>query len=274
MTKKINVLNDLETEEVSLVERGANKKVFAFTKGIAEESKTTISDTMIELIKTVADGEDRLDQLLKGCSDEEIQVAKANFRLQRGTIDVIKKGTMMSVLRSSGAVDVIEIEKDNIMQEKQEETVNIEKSELPDNVKALFKAQSQALKESNEAQELLRVALEDETNARIMKEYRDTCEKNYPLVTGADFDVMAKILKKAYEADEEVGKAIEDSWKVTNKSMADAAILSEMGQQGISGGIKTDIAKAIDDLIENDPDLTKSQALAKALSNNPDLYEA
>lgn len=288
--KVINMLTGVKTRELSLVARGANNKRIAFTK--SEDRNMKFADLVKTVLDTEAEGEKELIVTLKAAStsDEAIEVAVANFRLQSGFKDKLSKEAFAEVAKAAGFE--VEKAKPNPFAEKAGETEDPKKPgffmngkkmptakshtpvEMPAEMKKAFDEQKVELaaikKESAESKaEVVSLRKAAELKGHIAK-----CEKDFAYVPGLSSDEMGTKLQKAYEVSEDFGKAQEKEWATVSAALQKSTLLQTQGiTHSTDGSSATGKAEAIaKEIRKGDPKLTKEQAIAKAYEENPELY--
>ena len=287
MTKVINMLTNVQTAEVSLVRRGANNKRFALTK--SEDPTMKFNELLKTVLATPAEGEAELITTLKAAdaSEEAIEVAVANFRMQSGFADKISKDEFAAVAKAAG----FEVEKAKKKEEdedgkpfpgakppfggKKKTAKSHVPADMPEEVRKAFDEQNAEMetvrKEAADAQaEVAKLRKEGE-----LKDFIAKCSEKYSHVPGMSVDEMGTMLQKAYEVSEDFGKQLEKSWGETSEAVEKSVLLQTQGTaHSTHGGSSAwgQMEKIAKELKEADPKLSNSDALAKAIEKNPDLY--
>ena len=266
MPKKINKLTKLKTLEVSLVARGANNKLFALTKSGDIEMK----DVILEVLKAEAEGEKELVETLKsqGKDEDFISVATANYRLQTGFKDIVDAEGLANVAKAAGLEGDEEKPCDlpPTPPENEDKTVDETRGEEMKEVEKAFNAKLEALQKAAEAK--------DERIAKLENEARHVslvakCEAEFSHVPGLNSDEQAVMLAKAYDVSEEFGASLEKQWSATSELVA-ANVATVHKTREVSNGKLSAVVK---NLRKENPALSEDLAIAKALENNPELYE-
>jgi hypothetical protein len=293
MPRRITKLTNVQTQEVSLVRRGANNKRFALTK--SKESKMHFSELLKTVLETEAEGEDKLVATLKanGADEDAIQVAVANYRLQNGFRDQLSPDEFNAVAKAAGYQEKAK----EPPKDKDEDKADAAGKPPFPGAKPPFKAKSEksadmnlemdrVLKaQQNEIEALrkesqgLQEILKAERAERIRKEYVAKCAKEFPLVPGMTSDEMGEMLQKAYEVSDEFGQNLEKQWTQTQASLSKSQLLVNQGfvsandgspVQGAWGKIQ-ELAKQR--VQKADGGLSEAKALDMVLKENPDLYQ-
>lgn len=265
-------LEGLETVEMSVVKRGANNKRVSMSKSLEEEM--TFQEMLKKLLATKAEGEDALVASLKegGATDEEIEIAKAHFRMQHSLKDKFSKEQFEAVARAAG----YEVEKEEPAASENPPPAAppsaVAKSASPE-VQAYLKSLEDKAAVEKAAREELQKRVEKQEKDLQLKEFKTTVEKKYDKVPGKGTEEMAKQLQKAYDVSEEFGKELEEQWASIQKAMEESELMTTFGST-----IKNAGAGAMEKLQsiakENKAsDETPEQAFAKACKDNPSLYQ-
>ena len=285
--KVINMLTRLDTREVSLVRRGANNKRFAFTK----EHDMKFEQLLKTVLDTEAEGEETLIATLKsaGASDDSIEVAVANFRLQAGFKDKLSKEEFAVVAKAAGFEVAKAKKKEDEEDEDEDEDGGFpfggkkkkktDKSHLPADMPVEMRkafndqaAEMEVIKKENADNKAELVALQKSSE---LKEYVTKCATLYAHVPGMSTDEMGDMLQKAYEVSEDFGKRLEKQWKETSGALQKSALFQNQGNAHSShdgssamGKMET-IAK---EYIAKDPTMSHDVAIGKVMQDHPELY--
>lgn len=98
MAGTVKMLTQTQTHEVSLVRRGANRKVFAVTKS------ESFMDPLKAVLSTPAEGEEQFVAALKsaGADQARIDASVAIYRIQKGFADKLKTEDHVAIAKSAG----------------------------------------------------------------------------------------------------------------------------------------------------------------------------
>lgn len=262
MSKPINVITDMDTLEVSLVDKGANKKKFAIQK--------TEAQAMDEIIKAVLDtpveGEEAaLEAIAKAAksSDKEklMAAAKAAMRLLSGFKDQIGDDVMEKISQAAG------------YKKKSEGTAGDEPKEdpmadLPEEVKKqlepVFKAQ-EVLKAENAK---LQKSLEEEREARLDRELTAKVQKEFAHL-GETKEVVSLLKSVSGEARDNLEKVL----KAADARVSQGA-LSELGHSSTGeGSAMEQFENRVAEIKKSDATLSTPQAWDLVMKQEPALYE-
>lgn len=239
MTKKI--LN-MSIEEVSAVDKAATGKKFLIVK---HEDAQNNDDQGGETVMT-------FEELLEKVEDEEVKKGfEAVVEDREETIEDLEKR-------------VEELEKADETDEGDEDEEDINKSELPEEVREQLEKMED---EVNTAKEMAQI----EKKKRLEVEFNKRAEKFNKV---GEVDKTARILMKASELfDEDTYEDLKTILKSAQARLEEADIDVPEGEDG--GGDATDPVKKLEDKAEElakSNDISKEQAFAKALELNPELY--
>lgn len=285
--KVINMLTGVKTRELSVVGRGANSRRVALTK--SEDRNMEFADLIKTVMDTEAEGETVLVATLKAAntSDEAIEVAVANFRLQSGFKDKLSKEQFSEVAKAAG-FDVAKTEDEKRQDEEEDpkkpgffmngKRMPTKKSHVPADMPAemqkAFDAQNATIAElKKSADESAAVVVELRKEAEL-KGHVAKCEKEFAHVPGLSAQEMGVKLQKAYEVSEDFGKAQEKEWGTVSAALQGSTLLQVQGvthsDDGSSAMAKMNaIAK---EMRSKDSNLTEAKAFVKATEENPELY--
>lgn len=284
----INMLTGVTTEELSLVRRGANNKRIALTK----DHQMTIAQLLKSVLATEAEGEKELVAKLKksGANDDAVEIAVANFRMQSGFKDKLSKEQFSEIVKAAGFAKAghddedEEDEKTDHKAEDEEEDPKkpgflmngkkMEKSHMTSEMKKAFDEQSATIaKLEKSAKESYDKVVKLEKAAEL-KGHIAKCEKEFPHVPGMTVEAMGEKLQKAFEVSDDFGKQQEKEWATVSAALKNSTLLKTQGHINSDDGSSAmgRVNKIAKELRSSDSSLTKEQAVAKALDENPELY--
>jgi hypothetical protein len=110
----------------------------------------------------------------------------------------------------------------------------------------------------------------EERELRLTKRFEDEA-KALPNIPSSENDI-AKQLRQAYEVGEDFYNNLHTVLTKTNSAMAKSDIFQEIGKSGDNAGAATVDAKA-QELRKVHTDMSRDQAVAKVLEDNPHLYD-
>lgn len=282
-------LFNLKAREVSFVPRGANKRKLLVTK---EDS--TMDEILKELLEFKFENEAELDEKIAKMLPED--VSKEDLAKAQGTMKAaLKLLKGLGKQLPEGGKDLMKNIQD-LLGNKKPEDKKVSKEDPKPNPAPKSKTEDVAMT-PDELKEHVSKQLEDVTNANevIVKELQDSnkqlakdlahekdirVEKEFVGRAkalgyhGDKAEEMGKVLKTAKDhMDEKQFEALEKELKSKNDNLKAGNIFGQIGSD--QGGVsKSDdkLDAAAEEIRKADSDLTKEQAIAKALDENPDLY--
>ncbi len=250
-----NKLTNVHAHEVSLVRRGANGKRFALTKGL------TMNELIEAVLKTEAEGEaDMVAALGEGVSEEQVELAKANFRLQVGFQDKLPKEAFAEIAKSSYGI------------ESASEAPNAEPAPEPE--PEPIPAEVQKTIDAKDAELVdLRKRTEELEKTALRKSLTETVEKEFKHVAGSSTDEMVDLLMDLTSAGGDLADRVKKTWKAVDHS----ALLETKGtvkKNDGTGSAFEQIQKAAAELQKSDSGLSEAQAIAQVAKQQPELHRA
>lgn len=291
MAKRITKLTSVQTQEVSLVRRGANNKRFALTK--SKEIDMSFHELLKSVLETEAEGEGQLIESLKAANANEdaIQCAIANFRLQNGFRDKLSKEEFAEVAKAAG----YEMDKAKTPPDKDKDKAKdkgkqpfpgaappfkakSEKSDMSPETERIFKEQQTEIEALRKAHEGTLEILEKERKERVRKEYIEKCASNYSFVPGMSAEEMGEMLQEAYETSEDFGERLEKQWKQTNEAVSKSQLLVNQGIVPKNDGQCATAWTKMNELAKQkiqkaEGGLSEAQALDQVMKEHPELYQ-
>lgn len=285
-------LSDIQPGEVSLVHRGANSRRWA----LAKADETIVDDTIVGILEKAHDDEAALiAELEKAGSDEEtVKAAVGAFRLLKSVqaelpeaaAELLGAAPAAPAPEPTPAAPVAKEDKDmpeGVPVQKDDGSWDL--SGVPEEQRAglevILKAHDSEITGLRSELATEREQREEATAiAKAERERRETAEfiakaeelEHIPLAAG-EFGPVLKEISELVPA--ETFEKLETVLKGANAALEQSDLFRELGAGGTGGSdAETRIEKAAEQLRESDPDLTKEQAIAKALEQNPDLYVA
>ena len=284
-------LKAVKTEEVSLVESGANRKVFQIMK-----NAPTMDEILVQVLKAEGESEamEKLsDEMSKMELPEDAKTAvMAAMKLLEAYSDEMSVADALRSLRAaSGEKMEVEVESaehydkeeeadkaEEEETEKEDDEEKLEKAlrEIPEGARAAFESIYKAKKELVEKAAQLERELGVEIAKRERTEYVKKAEQTLGNIPGHTLDEVVDLVLEAKARDEGLGARVEKALEASSAALQGGAVLVEAGTsaQMTSGGAWAKIQKSAEDLMNAEPGLTKPQAISKTLQINPELYGA
>lgn len=281
-------ITDMDTDEVSLVDRGANKKKrFPFYKAASKQGRSQMQEEILKaVLETPVDGEDRFVQgIQKALSDQAVAALKGALRLLVGFKDELPQDALEKLAAAAGygyptpggeeaaAPDGYPAPEEKATKpEEDKQAEGCQKAAMPPEVEAIFKAQASEL-------EAVRKQLADETDRRRMAEWIQKARTDLSHYPGKSTDDLAKMLFDMEKLSPEMAGASFDSMKAVSAAFSGSPILKSEGTSAApetdTGSVVEQIRKEADALIAKaEKPMTREQAVAKIVRQKPEMYAA
>jgi hypothetical protein len=274
-------LTDLKAREVSLVDRGANKK-----RRFPVFKENPMDLEMIEILKAVVDVEIDDEAKLTAwiekekLSDKEAAALKAAMRLLNGFSENAKIKGLMG--KMAGMVGFAKAETPD-PDPKPEPAKKPVKKDEPDPKETPVKISAEIQKQLDDANaradkiekanKALAEQVEVEKKARERAELVAVCKEKYPLIPGLSTEEQADML---LGLDATNRALVEKQWAATADAVEKSALLQSGGSQGAmatAGGAHQKLLEIAKGIVEKSGhDLTPEKAFVKAMDANPELY--
>lgn len=272
---EIKRLKELETHEVSFVDRPANRRTFLVLKNETSIGDKDMEDKILGLLDTPFENEEQYLETLKKneMSDDAIQAIAAAMRLLKPHQETLS-GEAMNVVK-----ELLGIEKEEeITSEDNEGTTDTELdiNEVPEDVRnqveSLFKSQSEAIQKAEELEKEINVMKAE----KLRKQFIVKAESDFGSVPGTTAVDLGELLQELTAVAPEATAKIESILESVNKAMETSEVLEEAGQAVLeeSGTAWDKVEARAAELRKGNPDLSVYQARAKVLESNTDLFQA
>tara|TARA_R100001440_G_scaffold2471_2_gene7054 strand:- start:4077 stop:4991 length:915 start_codon:yes stop_codon:yes gene_type:complete len=294
--KRPTSLKAVKTEEVSLVESGANRKVFQIMK-----NAPTMDEVLVQVLKAEGESEtiSKLDEdmkkmdlpedaktammaamkLLEAYSDE-MSVAEALRALRMASGEKVEKpshyGKHEDDMKKEDEDDDMKKMDEDDMKKDDEDKLEKALREIPEGAREAFESIYKAKTELVEKAAKLERELGVEIAKRERTEYVAKAEQTLGNIPGHTLDEVVDLVLEAKARDPQLGARVEKALESSSAALQGGALLVEAGTASpmSSGGAWSRIEKSADELMKTQPGLTKSQAITKTIQTNPDLYGA
>ena len=291
MAEELTSLEELETFGVSLVHRGANKKKFAFFKS-EEEEMSEENEILEAVIKTPTDDEKKFDAIVKEreLSSKGQSALKGMLRIANAFKDEMPEDMLKMLAEAMGMKQEEEEDDKKEMEEEMEkghegkeeeemgmkskESLGKSEGELSPKVKAqleeLWKKNADAVKKAEE----LEAVLKSERDARRSKEFVAKAADEFPSVPGGAEEI-GSVLKAAYDANEDLGKRVEEILVSAEKVIKSGETFRELGSSATppGGDAWSKIERAADELVlKSGEKMSRASAIDYVMQNKPELY--
>ena len=287
---KINELTDLKALEVSLVDKGANKKKrFPITK---EQDMELDKEILEAVLKTEVDEEADLFEYLEKAklSPKGQNAVKAVLRMLNAYKDELPSDVLNKLADVAGYPAPKEAKKQKEKEdeypapkkkakkpEEEEEMKEKEvKKELTPEAEEILKAQKTELDDLKKRNEEVTKALKEETDKRELDDWIRKAETDLAFYPGKNAQELGESLKKMADLDPEIAKTQFEAMKAASDALKESNVLKEAGDFGKSteGSAWSKIQKMAEGLVEKSADaaFTKEKAVALVCERQPELY--
>jgi hypothetical protein len=289
--KQLTALTDLEAKEVSLVDRGANKKR---RFPVFKKKELEMDPEILEILKAVGEepleSEEQLDAWIEKqkLGEKEANAVRGAMRILSGFSDNASIKEMVKAMSAliggksenktgDKACDEYGKPKEKTDKAKAEPDAEPEKpaddkeETVAKNDNAIPEAVQKMIDGERQAREKIEKELANERRLRRRTEIRAKVEKEYSLVPGMSHDEMADLL---LDADEPTREVIEKQWAKVQEAMNASNLLRTAGanypgDDGSSGDAWSEIEKMANGFVEKgDGSLSKAKAVERALNTD------
>lgn len=298
--KGITKLLELDTHEVSLVESGANlKRRFPVMKALGGEE---MHEVLIDILKAEGETEAmaKLDDMLEKEMPEDAKAAVMGaMKLLESFSDVMGVKDALQALASASGSEMVEkpmhYDKDMHYDKEDDERKKAEHEEadkaehedadkadedkiakslesLPEaargNIEQLFKSHRELVAKAAKLEaDLGKAEAEKQRTAYITK-----AKETLKAIPGHDAESMTDIILKAKALDEGFGEQVEKAFEACSSALSNS-VLAEVGSDvaEVNSDPFSKIEHIAKGLMAEDANLSKPQAITKALVMNKDL---
>ena len=271
---KIKRQKELETHEVSIVDRPANRRTFLVLKNETSTGDKDMEDKILSLLDTPFENEEQYLETLKKneMSDDAIQAIAAAMRLLKPHQEMLS-GEGVNVVK-----ELLGIEEEETTSDDNEGTTDTELdiNEVPedvrDQVESLFKSQSEAIQKAEELEKEINVMKAE----KLRKQFITKAESDFGSVPGTTAVDLGELLQELTAVAPEATAKIESILESVNKAMETSEVLEEAGQAAKeeTGTAWDKVEARAAELRKDNPDLSVYQARAKVLESNTELFQA
>lgn len=271
-------LTDLETLEVSLVQRGANRKRIALLKSDSEDRMSADFSHILKALEVAAEDEDKFFELISKVemSEDAKTAIKAALRALSAYKDEIPAEVLAQLSELLGEPAAPKETPEMPMQKSLDPTdLAMVPKEMRPTIEALWKAREEAnaraeeaVKKAEETERLLKV----ERDERREKEFIEKAATALPMIPGTPKDV-GTLLKTAFDFDAGFGAKFEKLLKTLNDQVAASSLFEERGSPfSVEGSAHEKIESLANELRKSDPTLSREQSIARVVKTHRDLY--
>lgn len=287
MPKEKNRLTDLEVAEVSLVGKPANKRSFLVFKEEGGVEMPDVNEKILEILQEELP-ENIVSQLAEGeledLEEEEMEALRSAVKLLRAYKQELPEN-VLETLAELAELKLPENEEEEVIGQDEDEKIMAKKmlkgypepvkkadgsfdlSGVPKEQRAII----EALWKQAERSELLEKQLQNEVDQRLVKQFVEKAEafSNLPIKAseiGPVFKTLAERAPKEFEKIDSILKAVDEA-------LGQSKLYKEIGSnhQGASNAWDK-VEQLAAQIVQKDNQMTKEQAIAKVLEQNPALY--
>lgn len=267
-----SLLTNLDTLEVSLVGRGANKRTFAIRK--AGETTMEIDKVTAAILEAPFEYEDKVEAVLKAEPEMDAS-AKKQIKQALKLLSAFKDQLSGPAFKTlAGIVGFKQLGEDGAPSDEYGMTEKALKGLSPDakaQIEALWKANRDEIKKREE----LETVLKAERDANVRKQYVAKAAAEYAHVPGITAEKLGMLLKSLNDTSKADAEQLEAVLKSVEAAIVSSELFKSNGHtQGIdenSPEVKLD--KLAKDLVsKSEGGLKYHQAYEKVLKTHPELY--
>lgn len=271
----ITRLEQLKTQKVSLVRRGANKRTFAVRKAESEMNEELL-EQFTEIVKSTEAGIEKAmpEETKKALSEKALNALKGAMRLvnafaeeagMKNVLAAMEAATKMAPGEEYPKPKAAEKQKENGKPEDEDKypapakmakalegMTPEQQKRVEDAIQKSHDAAQERIAKAEAAAAEVAKALESERNLRLEREFVAKAEKEYPSIPGKSSE-LGLVLKSLHAKAPEDAEKIETVLKSVEALIAKSALLGEVGRTGEKStpdDAMSEIAKAADEMHE------------------------
>ena len=284
MSKELTELRNFKVKEVSVVDKGANKKKrFPIFK---QESNKMNEEIIKAVLETEVEGEANLQEFIDKSELDEggIDAVKGALRILSSFKDKLPQDTISKLAEVAGydkpVIKQAKEEKPPVKEKQKEEEEEEEEMSkslegLPEEVKKQFEEIQKAQEEKDKKIEALEKSLKAEKDRRELEEWVSKAREELDGIPGKTSEELGKELKALADANKELADSQFETLKKSSEAIKEGNLFKELGGRGIdvAGSAMDRLNKIAAGYVEKAAgEMTKEQAFQKALEDNPTLY--
>jgi hypothetical protein len=295
MADTITALTDLETFEVSVVKRGANKRKFALTKSEKQMPQKEMNEVLKSLVES-GEIEDvaKVDAVAKAAklSEKSAAALAAVAKIADGFKDDPAVKLALAKLFGKDEADDEEEDAEDAKKAKkkaaakksddagngEDKETPVTKTEFPPEMQAILKANEEAIKKAQEENTRLAEVIKKERDEREVKEWVAKSAADLRYIPGQSAEQLGRVLKELQDKNGlEMANKHFDMLKASSALVSKSAMFREHGAGGAgasdaSGSAWDRIKKLADSIVVKDAKLTGAKAVQMVLKAHPELY--
>lgn len=273
----VRMLTDLDAKEVSVVNRGANrKKKFPIWKAEITEMYET-KELLAAVLETEAENEEQLDQWIEKqeMSEKAGNAMKAALRLLSAHKDE------SAVMKALGSFETITKQKPEEEEEKKTKAKakkkdedeypppkkSVSKSELSPEIEAIFKSQEDRIAKSEEKNQALGKVIKELQDSGRKKDFIQKAHDELGYIPGQSDEELGELLMSAHDVSDKFGQQLEGVLKGLNETVKASSLLTTSGsaRRSSSGGAWQKLEALADGMVQKSTDSAEPISKAKAL---------
>ena len=292
----ITELKGLNVEEISLVAKPANERLFLLLKQKGGDNLDELNDVLKSLNELDIDLENAegIENIMKKMklSEKACRAAKGALKLMSAYKEEMPKGFIEKLISMAGYGDMEEEEMETqkpakpkggkempkttpVVAEKKrmkKEDGSLDLDAIPEEsrelVQMLWKEHETAVQKAQE----LETVLKAERDIRVTKEFQDR-GKEFPNIGTAE--IVGNVLRKAFDVSDEYGNQLEGILKDANTKIEKSELFIEKGTnaRGSADSSWAKIEELAKSMVTKGQGQTMAQAIDRVLAENPLLYE-
>ena len=273
-------LTELETLEVSLVKRGANKKRYALTK-----SEMDMQDLTAAILATPGETPEQVEKVMKADLSKEAQAVVGDAlkmldavkeEMSRDLLDAIGEALGVGGKKKPPEEAKAEEDEAELVEEKEKELDGEKEGEKVEEEKSIEKSADPRIEAMFKENAELKAQIQKAADEASLKEHIAKAEKELNCVPSATPSDVGTILKRLDDFDKDLSKQVESIFAASHAIAKDSGLVEPVGssQPGITtttSGAEGEIeAKAKQRVTKTGEQY--EVAYLKVLEANPELY--
>lgn len=300
-------LTDIQTDEVSLVGKGANRKRFLLFK--SEEGN--MDELIKELIEATEkfEGEDDLVKALHNMSDEDIAKVKGAMRIMSGVMNKIAKAGVEIMLpgqKKPGPVDKLAVTVEFLKAAKQADREKVAKAlgvdpekyfngdgkkpqdsglilkadgtldleQCPENMRPVFQAIWKDRQETGAKLKSAEEKIEKAEKESVRKEWRTKADE-FKDLPGINVEELGNTLMNLDGIDHDGAEGLMKQLRSNKEVIEKGNLFGELGSHSgapPAGSATEKVRQMAKSIVQKDDKMAETDAIAKVLNENPELY--
>ncbi len=254
---------DMETEEVSMVKRPANKRRFLLTKH--NGANITMDELFRIVMETEAANEDALVEALKsrGVSQKGVEAVRGILRLASAYAEELDPDTFKTIGKSLGyAFDETESKEKPVIEKT-------ELKDLPVETRGKIEALLKSREDDRQAIETLTKRLDEAEDAKVLATFVEKCREFVHL--NATAEELGKLVKSTHDVNAEGAEKLLETLRAANAVAGNAALFGEKGSGATATGTTIDEVEKATKALALEKGISVGEARDEVLKGNKEL---